>query len=93
MHHRHLAPGFESSVAAVADVLERGSLADWRELAGHIQIDPDGPYARAVRRVVEHSHFYGTTILWTDYLDRINRAGEGRPPMSEMTKTSEPCER
>ena len=49
LHHRHLAPGFESSVAAVADVLECGTLSDWRELARQIQIDPDGPYARAVR--------------------------------------------
>ncbi len=73
VQHRNLVPQMSPDTAVVADILERGTLADWRELAREVRKDPRGPYARAVRRVVEGTHFYGTTILWRDYLDRCQQ--------------------
>ncbi|MDA8198772.1 MAG: hypothetical protein M0Z54_04960 [Thermaerobacter sp.] len=73
MRHRHLNPGFEDSAAAVADVLDRGTVADWRELARHVREDPFGPYATAVERVLTGPHLYGTTVLWTRYLAGIQQ--------------------
>lgn len=74
MWHRNLVPGSESTTAAIVDVLDRGTLADWRDLARRIRDDPTGEYARKVRRILEHTHFYGTSILWLDYLDRRIRS-------------------
>lgn len=71
MRHRHLNPGHESSVAAVEDVLARGSLHDWQELAQKIREDPFGRYAQSLAAVLEHRHFYGTTHLWRDWLSRV----------------------
>lgn len=82
MHHRHLLPGFETTVASVSDVLERGTLADWRELAHQIRDNPSGPLAEAVRKVTEHLNFYGTTILWRDYLERCSRR-DGQEPSGD----------
>lgn len=70
--HRNLLHDFSSNTAVVEDILERGSLKDWRELADAIRRDPTGPYARAVKRVLASTHFFGTTNLWQDFLERIS---------------------
>lgn len=75
MRHRHLLPGYEWTVPAVEDVLDRGTLSDWRELAAAIRQDPWGPYAVSLERVVAHTRMYGTTRLWQDFLDRVRREG------------------
>jgi hypothetical protein len=73
-----LEDGFDATVPAVEDVLDRGTIADWRELARHIREDPFGPHARALESVVQHVHLYGTTLLWQDYLARCrSRFGQG----------------
>lgn len=79
MQHRHLWSGVEPNTARVADILERGTVNDWRELAGEVRREPFGPFARAVERVVGGTHFYGTTILWKDFLIRC-RAGSDDIP-------------
>lgn len=76
MDHRHLNRGYEDSVEAVEDVLERGTVDDWRALAMRIRQDPHGPAARALRVVLEHRYFYGTTAIWRRFLERL-KAGEG----------------
>lgn len=42
MKHRHLQDGHESSAPAIEDVLERGTLADWQDLARRLRADPFG---------------------------------------------------
>ncbi len=84
MRHRHLYPGFEDSTAAVADVLDRGSLEDWRELARHLRADPFGRHAAAVERVLAGPHLYGTTVLWTRYLATL-RQQVARAPAEPRT--------
>lgn len=80
MRHRHLYPGFEDSAAAVADVLDRGTLEDWRELARHLREEPFGRYAAAVERVLAGPHLYGTTVLWTRYLATVQQQAIPLPP-------------
>lgn len=78
MQHRHLQPGYEDSVEAVEDVLERGSVADWKGLADRVRSDPNGPAARALRTVLQHRYMYGTTIIWKRFLERLGAGpGEG----------------
>lgn len=70
MKHRGIKPGYEWTTAAIADVLDRGTADDWRELASRIRADRSGTYARAVRQILAHMDLYGTKTLWLDYLDR-----------------------
>ena len=70
--HRHLDPGAEDSATAIEDVLDNGSVDDWRALARRVQQDPQGPAARSLRIVLEHCQFYGTSRLWRDWLERLD---------------------
>lgn len=80
MKHRNLLPGFETSTAAVADILERGNLQDWRVLAQAVREDPWGPTAQAVDRVLSLGpHMYGTSILWREYLGWVRGAARPAP--------------
>lgn len=71
MRHRHIREGYEDTVAAVEDVLARGTVDDWRELAARIRADPDGPAARSLQVVLENVPMYGTTAIWRDFLARV----------------------
>lgn len=79
MRHRNLNPGYEDSIPAVEDVLERGHLADWRELAQKILADPHGPYAESLRTVLSYYDGYGTARLWRDFLGRVDAYSNGQP--------------
>lgn len=71
MRHRHIKNGFEDTVVAVEDVLARGTMADWRELAARIQRDPTGPAARSLQIVLDNVPMYGTTVIWRDFVERL----------------------
>lgn len=77
MKHRHVIPDFAPNTALVEDILDRGTVRDWRQLADEVRRDPNGPYARAVARVVAGVHIYGTTILWKDFLERCQAKAHG----------------
>ncbi len=57
-------------LGCIADVLERGSADDWRELARRTREDQSGASAKAVGRILFATEFYGARTLWLDYLDR-----------------------
>ncbi len=80
MEHRNVVPELSPNTAVVADILDRGTVSDWRRLAREVRNQPEGPYARAVRRVVEGTHFFGTTILWKDFLDWCQVQPHSMPP-------------
>lgn len=75
MIHRHLNPGAEDTATAIKDVLENGSVEDWRALARTVRADLPGPAARSLRLVLQHRHIYGTTLLWQDWLARLDQGG------------------
>jgi DNA-binding transcriptional regulator YiaG len=60
---------FEGILAAV----ERGTLPDWRRLAGVIRADPWGPVAEQVLQAVDLSRPYGTAELLEEVVDRARR--------------------
>lgn len=75
MRHRHLdyPPGTAPEglpAAAVADLLDRGDLADWRPLAAAVARHPHGEVARRVSTVVDSSPMYGTSTLWRAWIAR-----------------------
>ncbi len=73
MRHRHIGEGYEHTVEAVEDVLARGSVEDWRQLAAAVRAEPRGAAARSLRIVLDHVPMYGTTNLWRGFLEDIDR--------------------
>jgi hypothetical protein len=72
MRHRHIGEGYEDTVEAVEDILARGSVGDWRDLAAAVSADPRGGTARSLRVVLDHVPMYGTTILWRWFLEELD---------------------
>ncbi len=93
MIHRHLqvpegtAPE-DLPLAAVADLLERGDLDDWRPLLLAIGRDPFGELADAVKRIVDTNPMYGTSVLFRAWIDRSQFRAEGRRDGANRPKNS-----
>lgn len=82
MKHRHLElrPGIppeDLPSAAIADILERGDLADWKPVAEAIARDPWGKLAENLLRLVDAYPMYGTSALWRAWTDRCRARTEG----------------
>jgi len=74
MEHRHLdldpsTPVEELPLDALDDLLERGDLGDWRELAAAIRRDPGGALAARVLRLCRAHDMYGTSKLWPAFIE------------------------
>lgn len=75
MIHRHLdiepgTPPGELPAAAVADILERGDLDDWRPIAAAIAEEPHGEVADRVMSIVDAHPMYGVSPLWRAWIER-----------------------
>ncbi len=92
MNHRHLeivsgTPVESQPLAAIADVLQRGDLDEWRPIAKAILRDPTGEFAANVLRLVDAYPMYGTSTLWRSWIDRC-RARAGNGALSKEVKLS-----
>ncbi|HEY5044593.1 MAG TPA: helix-turn-helix transcriptional regulator [Solirubrobacteraceae bacterium] len=68
MHFRNLdfnptAPVDQWPAEAIETVIDRGSLLDWRQLAGAIRLHPWGPAARTAETVAGWGEHYGVDTL------------------------------
>jgi hypothetical protein len=73
MKHRHLEypeniPVLELGLAAIDDLLDRGTLVDWAPLARAIADDPWGRLAENVLDILAAHDMYGTGALWRRYI-------------------------
>ncbi len=91
MRHRHIVEGFEDSVPAVEDILDRGSVEDWRELARKVRQNPHGEAARSLRIVLANTYMYGTTAIWRAFLERVERRHrqEGCPQYKPLLRRTD----
>ena len=80
MRHRHIREGYVHCVEAVEDVLDRGTVEDWRRLAREVLTHPGGEAARSLRVVLGYARLYGTTRLWQDFLADVDRGNEEGGP-------------
>ena len=55
---------------AIATIIERGTLSDWRVLAAAIRRNPWGPAARTAERVASFGEHYGIDALISDVVRR-----------------------
>ena len=82
IRHRHLdypagtAPD-ALPAAAVADILDRGDLADWAPLAAEVSRQPHGELARRISTIVDSAPMYGTSPLWRSWIAQCRTRATG----------------
>lgn len=86
MDHRHLTHR-RYTLAALDDLLENGTLADWQPLLGRIRRDPYGDVAERVLHLLRSRDFEETGAFWFAYIEKARArrssvrqaAGQARP--------------
>ncbi len=93
MIHRHLdlasdGPVDELPAVAIADILDRGDLDEWRPIAAVVAAFPHGEMADTVERLLNAYPMYGTSPLWRAWIDRCRARVEGplRPGADPLTR-------
>ena len=92
MTHRHCeVPADRAAedlpLVAIANILERGDLADWQPLAAAIGRDPWCGLATAVRRLIDVYPRYGTSPLWRAWIDRCRARAQAAPAAEQVAAT------
>jgi len=78
MRHRHLR-GQRLTLAALDDLLENGTLADWRPVLARVRRDPDGDVATKIETLLRSRDYEETGALWRAVItDARGRAAAGR---------------
>jgi hypothetical protein len=70
MRHRHLEGG-SYDLAAIDDLLENGTLADWRPLLTRIAREPASSLAERVERLLARRDYEETGAFWRLVIDRF----------------------
>ncbi len=70
MIHRHLV-GDPSTLAALDDLLENGTLADWRPVLVSVQRDPGGDLAQKLDTLLGRRDYQETGAFWRAYIAHI----------------------
>ncbi len=60
--------------AYLEELLQEGSLHDWRSLYEEIADRPFGDVARTLEKVLSSSDYYGVTPLWKGLLSTVQHA-------------------
>jgi DNA-binding transcriptional regulator YiaG len=73
---------------AIETIIDRGSLADWRDLAATIRESPWGPAARATEQIVSWGEHYGVDALMEGVIRRAREdvAMRGRSAYAEQIR-------
>ena len=79
MKHRHLTH-HRYTLAAIDDILENGTLADWRPLLARVRREPEGEVARRVEQILDARDLEDVDAFWRAYLADA-RARRKRPPV------------
>jgi hypothetical protein len=68
MHHRHLNHQ-RLTLAALDDLVENGTLADWRPVLARVRRDPEGPVASRLAQLLSAKDYEESGALWRHFLD------------------------
>lgn len=71
MRHRFLTDDVGYTTAAIDDILDRGSLADWLDLRDAAK--GDKTIADRIERACRAHEMYGTSLLWIEIVNRLNK--------------------
>ncbi len=67
MIHRHLTHR-RHTLAALDDLLENGTLADWRPVLALVRRDPDGDVARRILSLLGQRDYQESGALWRAFI-------------------------
>lgn len=69
MRHRHLRHQ-HLTLAALDDLIENGTLADWRPVLARIRRDPEGPVALRLAELLRTRDYEESGALWSTFLEQ-----------------------
>lgn len=67
MMHRHLT-GTQLTLAALDDLIENGTLADWRPVLARVRREPDGDVARKIEQLTGQRDYEESGVLWRAFI-------------------------
>jgi len=85
MRHRHLTHQ-RLTLAALDDLIENGTLADWRPVLARVRREPEGPVASRLAELLSARDYAESGALWQAFLaqararvetTRVRRPGAG----------------
>ena len=74
MRHRHLRHQ-HLTLAALDDLIENGTLADWRPVLARVRRDPEGPVASRLEELLGARDYGESGALWQSFLDQARARG------------------
>ena len=74
MHHRHLNHQ-RLTLAALDDLIENGTLAEWRPVLARVRRDPEGPVASRLAQLLSAKDYQESGALWQRFLDESRVRG------------------
>lgn len=77
MKHRHLSHE-DFTLAAIDDIIERGSIPDWAPLIEAIKADPYGEVAGKTLTVCENHEVYGGTKYFRELVQDMRAEADAR---------------
>lgn len=69
MRHRHLNHQ-RLTLAALDDLIENGTLADWRPVLARVRREPEGPVASRLADLLSAKDYGESGALWRSFLDQ-----------------------
>jgi hypothetical protein len=69
LHHRRL------TLAALDDLIENGTLADWRPVLARVRREPEGPVASRLAALLSARDYEESGALWHSFLDQARARG------------------
>jgi len=88
MRHRHLRHQ-RLTLAALDDLIENGTLADWRPVLARIRRDPGGPVGARVAELLSKRDYEESGALWTTFLEQARARSRSRGSPSRSMSTTD----
>ena len=77
MLHRHLAHQ-RLTLAALDDIIENGTLADWQPVLARVRREPYGPVASRIAQLLAERDYEESGALWSAFLDHARSRSADR---------------
>lgn len=94
MLHRHLAHQ-RLTLAALDDIIENGTLADWQPVLARVRREPFGPVASCIEGLLNDRNYEESGALWRAFLNQARAraafrlAGFSSGDSNDHTNTAE----
>jgi hypothetical protein len=69
MLHRHLSHE-RLTLAALDDIIEHGTLADWQPVLARVRREPYGPVASRIAELLNERDYEESGALWRSFLEQ-----------------------